>query len=441
MLKSMRNLFLILSLAALLAGAVPDIIAAQTAPANQQALLDQIKALLTQIQNLQNALNQQQAQEPQAVTRVSYIVSPLEQGDSGDSVKILQALLAADPAVYPEALVTGFYGSLTAAAVRRFQAKNGIETAGVVGPRTRAKLDEVLAANSLGLEAAPAGRRPCAIVAPGHLIASGWLGKNAEPVVPECQTLPPGITPKLEEPGPAATSTPAITTPTSTPAAATSTPVLDTVAPLILGLTTQNVSTGAATIVWTTDEPATTRMYYATEAAPIAANTVVNGTPVPSQPAASSSSLFPWNYSVMDSSLTKSHAVGLSGLNSSTRYYYVVESKDASGNAASSTSRAFLTAAPPSVALLVTSQTIDPSTSSAKILWTTNVMSDSQITYGTSLSYGLTTPLDTTLVTTHSQTLTGLAPNTPYYYQISSRDSFGTLTTAAGQFTTHQAGD
>ncbi|MEK9201335.1 MAG: peptidoglycan-binding protein, partial [Patescibacteria group bacterium] len=48
-------------------------------------------------------------------------------GISGDDVKQLQEVLKQDPEIYPEGLVTGFFGQKTAAAVKRFQEKHGIE--------------------------------------------------------------------------------------------------------------------------------------------------------------------------------------------------------------------------------------------------------------------------------------------------------------------------
>lgn len=68
--------------------------------------------------------------------------------DSGDDVSRLQAFLARDVAIYPEGRVTGFYGGLTEAAVKRFQIACGIistgdyNTTGLgrVGPRTRTTL-------------------------------------------------------------------------------------------------------------------------------------------------------------------------------------------------------------------------------------------------------------------------------------------------------------
>ncbi len=65
---------------------------------------------------------------------------------------------------------------------------------------------------------------------------------------------------------------------------------------------------------------------------------------------------------------------------------------------------------------------------SATINWTTSLPADSQVFYGTTSTYGSATILDPALVTSHSQTLTGLMPNTIYHYQVRSTAS-GTLHT------------
>ena len=64
-------------------------------------------------------------------------------GLRGEEVKKLQEFLAQDKAIYPEGLATGYFGVLTQAAVKRWQAKNGIEAVGIVGPKTRAKFNEL----------------------------------------------------------------------------------------------------------------------------------------------------------------------------------------------------------------------------------------------------------------------------------------------------------
>ncbi len=76
------------------------------------------------------------------------ITRTLVTGSVGADVRRLQEILARDPEVYPEGLVTGRFASLTLAAVKRFQVKHGIAKPGVlgygvVGPATRAKIAEL----------------------------------------------------------------------------------------------------------------------------------------------------------------------------------------------------------------------------------------------------------------------------------------------------------
>lgn len=94
---------------------------------------------------------------PVAVAQPSPIaaaVSPvfnkdLALGAKNDDVKRVQQLLAQDKDVYPEGLATGYFGSLTRKAVTKFQLKYGVikkatdSGSGRVGPKTRAKLNEV----------------------------------------------------------------------------------------------------------------------------------------------------------------------------------------------------------------------------------------------------------------------------------------------------------
>src|SRR6185436_11962914 len=65
----------------------------------------------------------------------------LEFGMSGSDVSTLQTFLALDTSIYPQGLVTGYFGPLTRAAVINFQAKNGIATVGRVGPITLVALN------------------------------------------------------------------------------------------------------------------------------------------------------------------------------------------------------------------------------------------------------------------------------------------------------------
>lgn len=65
----------------------------------------------------------------------------LDMGEQGDDVTSLQTFLAADPSVYPSGLITGYFGPLTAAAVSKFQANNGLAVVGRVGPQTLALIN------------------------------------------------------------------------------------------------------------------------------------------------------------------------------------------------------------------------------------------------------------------------------------------------------------
>lgn len=74
---------------------------------------------------------------PQPATAITYT---LRKGMVNSQVTKLQQILARDPSIYPEGLVTGYFGTATERAVKRFQKKYGIEQVGYVGPRTRTLL-------------------------------------------------------------------------------------------------------------------------------------------------------------------------------------------------------------------------------------------------------------------------------------------------------------
>jgi peptidoglycan hydrolase-like protein with peptidoglycan-binding domain len=72
----------------------------------------------------------------------------LEQGMTGADVSTLQTFLATDITIYPQGLVTGFFGPLTFSAVSNFQTKNGISSVGRVGPITLAAINARLSGGS-----------------------------------------------------------------------------------------------------------------------------------------------------------------------------------------------------------------------------------------------------------------------------------------------------
>lgn len=110
----------------------------------------QIKALLSQVADLSNLLNRLRAQSN---TGVGVTVNPMEtvvpnkhricgilnrnlsQGTKGDDVTSLQEFLQSEG--YLSANATGFFGPMTAQAVAKWQAKEGVSAVGAFGPMSR----------------------------------------------------------------------------------------------------------------------------------------------------------------------------------------------------------------------------------------------------------------------------------------------------------------
>lgn len=196
----------------------------------------------------------------------------------------------------------------------------------------------------------------------------------------------------------------------------TATPPADTVSPVISNVQATNISTDSATITWSTDEAADTRVEYGL--------TTSYG-----------------SLTAIDTSLITSHSQVLNGLQSLTIYHYRVKSKDVSGNESVSTDRTFTTqaSASPDTTSPIISNVRVASTDhvSATITWITDEPSDSQLEYGLTATFGNFTTLDTNLVTSHSHVISALVPNTTYYYRVRSKDASDNLTTAAtGTFLT-----
>jgi hypothetical protein len=77
----------------------------------------------------------------------------LELGMRGSDVSSLQTFLALDSTIYPQGLVTGYFGVLTKAAVSNFQVRNGILNVGRVGPITMAAINaQMNGGNTVGFD-------------------------------------------------------------------------------------------------------------------------------------------------------------------------------------------------------------------------------------------------------------------------------------------------
>ena len=178
----------------------------------------------------------------------------------------------------------------------------------------------------------------------------------------------------------------------------------DTVAPAISAVTVSG--TGASrTITWTTDEASTSAVSYGTTTSLGQSATGATGT---------------------------SHSVTVSGLADGTTYYYRVTSADAASNsttspAASAAPATFVT--PDTTPPVVTAVAATGSGSAATVTWTTNESSTSTVQFGTTAT-SLTSSASGATGTAHSVALSGLVPNTRYFYRVVSADAAGNSTTS-----------
>ena len=71
-------------------------------------------------------------------------IEPVVYGVTNDSVLFLQTILATDFSIYPSGLTTGYFGSMTADGLKKFQAKYKLPVTGTFTPETKDVLNSVL---------------------------------------------------------------------------------------------------------------------------------------------------------------------------------------------------------------------------------------------------------------------------------------------------------
>src|SRR3989344_2638261 len=71
------------------------------------------------------------------------LTGQLDYGQTSTNVTNLQVFLASSPTIYPQGLVTGYFGPLTKSAVMNFQSAYGISQVGRVGPQTLTKINSL----------------------------------------------------------------------------------------------------------------------------------------------------------------------------------------------------------------------------------------------------------------------------------------------------------
>jgi len=199
-------------------------------------------------------------------------------------------------------------------------------------------------------------------------------------------------------------------------------PEPDTTAPVFTvlpGIT--DVDATAATLYWRTDEASDTEVRYD------------DVSTIWSQ----------YAHQEIVASLVTNHSITLTGLLPDTTYYCRVRSTDAAGNQITSNEIPFTTEAesdpdvqdPDTVApvLLVQPSTTDIASRTATLYWRTNEVSNSAVQYdiiSTTWNDYASQQLTASLETNHIVTLSGLLPDTVYYYRVSSTDAAGNQSTS-----------
>ncbi len=89
-----------------------------------------------------------------AISHADTLYRELEVGMSGSDVSSVQTFFAQDSTLYPQGLVTGYFGLFTKAAVATFQSRNDIPSVGRIGPITLPILNAQIA-SGMSSAAAP----------------------------------------------------------------------------------------------------------------------------------------------------------------------------------------------------------------------------------------------------------------------------------------------
>lgn len=180
----------------------------------------------------------------------------------------------------------------------------------------------------------------------------------------------------------------------------------DPIPPVISAVVVSGISLSGATISWTTDEDANSRVNYGLTNA------------------------FELGF-LLDTTLVKSHTVSLTGLQEGKTYYFQVKSADQSNNVATSSTSTFNTldqTAPVLSSIVVTNIT----QSSATISWNTNENATSVLDYGLTASYG-TNKMSAVFTQNHSFQLSGLQSGMTYHFRVKSQDASANIATSTDQ--------
>ncbi|MDP3799871.1 MAG: peptidoglycan-binding protein [bacterium] len=457
---------IVLTLAILGSFGCADIALAQKV--DQTALIaqlqKQIQQLLSQIQTLQKEVTELKTETGIQTPPISPLspLTPFSEtkevelpeftrslslGTRGDDVRKLQEFLARDKEIYPEGLATGFFGPKTVEAVKRWQKKNKLDAVGIVGSKTIAKFKELGQGVIQGLiqQGTPSGMVP-----PGLMMAPGIQRQMATttPPMPYATTTPPVSMLATTTPAiPAEPATPAIPGATSAIPAIPATPAqpASSTSSNELKVTYPNggetwYKGNAYTITWQNPLAGgfTNKEKYYWNVILKRGNTAWQadgGVPV-TQSSYTWSKWTGWAEPIPNAndfkvgiSLVDTCAAQVDGSCPSANISIIpsggIDYSD--GYFTATTTPTTITTTDTTPPMISSVSTMDPAANSATIIWFTNEVSDSQVEYGLTTSYGNSTTVNTTLKTEHSRGLTGLTPASTYHYRVKSKDGAGNL--------------
>lgn len=179
----------------------------------------------------------------------------------------------------------------------------------------------------------------------------------------------------------------------------------DLIAPKISNVQVINITKSSATVLWSTDENADSKVEYGI-------------------------SLSYGSGTVTNSAYVKQHSLVLIELTSSTTYHFKITSRDEAYNTITSGDYTFKTLGydnPPEISSI---QVLDITDAWARVTWNTDELADSRVDYGTTNQYDLFL-IQPGWVLQHSMLITGLSQSTLYHFSVTSRDLMNNAASSA----------
>jgi hypothetical protein len=136
---------------------------------------------------------------------------------------------------------------------------------------------------------------------------------------------------------------------------------------------------------------------------------------------------------VVNTSTSKStYSIPLDGLTDGTKYLYKLVTYDPDGNTYDGNTASFTTPPRPHIQNLRFQPVSGQPTSTQEVTWTTNIMTDTSVTYGIVGTVGTTIQVND-MTTSHSITISSLVDNSEYFLTAQSRDQNGNVATSDRQ--------